>query len=67
MEHAALIDEIDAYCSRTGLSASTVCLRAVGNAHLPARLKAGGQCLPRTADRVRAYMRDNPPKTDEAA
>ncbi|MEC9432137.1 MAG: hypothetical protein VYD87_04440 [Pseudomonadota bacterium] len=31
-----------------------------------ARLQSGGQCLPRTMDRVRAYMAANPPAEAEA-
>tara|TARA_B100002003_G_scaffold227027_1_gene234295 strand:+ start:2451 stop:2666 length:216 start_codon:yes stop_codon:yes gene_type:complete len=71
MENQALLDEIETYCRSTGLSPSTVCLRAAGNGHLPKRLQSGGECLPRTMEKVRAYMRENPPKqaatNDEAA
>lgn len=60
-----LLGAITAYAAAVGLSPSTICLRAVGNPHLPKRLRAGGQCLPRTADKVRAYMKANPPKSAE--
>lgn len=64
MERNDLLADVMRYSRAVKLSPSTVCLRAVGNPHLPKRLEAGGQCLPRTADRVRAFMVANPPKED---
>jgi hypothetical protein len=66
-----LISEMKSYCDRSGTAASTLGRRALGDPSFVSRLRGGGQCLPRTVERVRAYMRANPPaarpSTDEAA
>jgi hypothetical protein len=67
MKTLSLRSEIDAYCEAAGLQPSTVCHRAVGNGHLHKRLELGGECLPRTVEKLRAYMRANPPKSAERA
>jgi hypothetical protein len=66
-----LISEMKSYCDRSGTAASTLGRRALGDPSFVSRLRGGGECLPRTVERVRAYMRDNPPaarpNTEEAA
>lgn len=59
-----LLSEIDAYCARSGTAPSTLGRRAVSDPNFVARIRGGGQCLPRTADKVRAWMQANPPKAD---
>ena len=54
------------YCERTSTAPSTFGRRALGDPGFVSRLKSGGQCLPRTMDRVRAYMAANPPAEAEA-
>jgi hypothetical protein len=66
MKALPIKSEIDAYCHAAGLRPSTVCHRAVANGHLYKRLEAGGECLPRTVEKVRAYMRANPPAASKA-
>ena len=55
-----LISAIEAYADAVGVSPVTVTSRAVGNSRLYTRMKAGGSCSLTTADKVRAFMRDNP-------
>jgi len=54
------------YCEARGINLTTLGLYAVSDSRLFSRLEAGGQCLPRTIDRVRRYMSENPP-TDKSA
>lgn len=54
-------DECAAYCAQRGIGLSSLGAYAVNDNSLFSRLDAGGQCLPRTMQRVRDYMRDNPP------
>ena len=51
-----LIDRIDRFAAATGLEPSTICQYAVRNSALYSRLKAGGECLPRTASRLLSWM-----------
>lgn len=63
------ISEAVVYCERRNIKLATLGAYSVGDRTLFSRLKNNGQCLPRTMDRVRSYMRDNPPnvQSDEAA
>lgn len=65
MERENFITEIAAYAESVGLEPSTICLRAVGNGHLFKRLEGGGDCSTKTVERVRQYMRENPPACGE--
>jgi hypothetical protein len=58
-----LLSEAEAYCEAAGIKLATLGYYATNDTRLFARLQAGGECLPRTAAKVRAYMRDNPPKS----
>ena len=59
------LEDIAAYCDRAGIRTSTFGRLAVNDGKLFSRLQSGGQCLPRTMDRVRAYMAANPPAEAE--
>lgn len=59
MEH--LISEIKAYCEARGISTGTFGSYAVGDGKFMDRLERGGQCLPKTVEKVRDYMAANPP------
>lgn len=61
------ISEIEAYAKARRIKASTVTFYAVGDNSLIRRLQTGGQCLPRTMDRVRNYISQNPPNEEDAA
>lgn len=54
------INEARAYCAARGIKLATLGRYAVDDKELFPRLLRGGQCLPRTMDRVRAYMSDHP-------
>lgn len=64
------ITDARAYCAARGIKLVTLGRYAVDDKELFPRLLRGGQCLPRTMDRVRAYMAENPvhpPAHDHAA
>ena len=65
------LTEAEAYCAQAGIKLATLGYYANSDTRLFARLQSGGECLPRTMEKVRAYMRENPPKqaaaNDEAA
>lgn len=61
-----ILEMLDSYCTRTGLSPSTVCLRAVGNARLADRLRKRIESDDETGRRLIEFIRDNPaPGTPE--
>lgn len=57
----AIISEIDEYCFKAKVSASTVCNRARNNARLYDRLKRKAGKLDEDIAALRKWMRDNPP------
>ena len=61
------ISEIHSYCARAGMSASAFGLAAMNDHKFVGRLEAGGQCLPRTMQRVRAFMESNPHLANSSA
>jgi hypothetical protein len=61
-----LIKDIRTFCTAAGIKPTTFGLRAVNDGGFVPRLDAGGQCLPRTVEKVRAYMRANPPAASKA-
>ena len=67
MSMSELLALIADYCERTSTAPSTFGRRALGDPGFVARLQSGGQCLPRTMDRVRAYMAENPSGARKAA
>jgi len=69
MKHESVIDELHAYCEEVGLKASTVCVRALNDSRYVSRHERRLDALERDAQRLRQYMKDNPPapKSEEAA
>jgi hypothetical protein len=61
MEREQLLQAIDDYAAASGLSPKTVCQYAVKGSNLYDRLRAGGECLPRTARKIMSYIASNPP------
>jgi hypothetical protein len=63
------MSEIRDYALAVGVSPSTVVQKAgVGGGLTWAKWEMGGSCSMRTADKIRAYIADNPaPQSDEAA
>ncbi len=53
--------EAQTYCDARGISLGTLAAYAVDDNTLFVRLSQGGQCLPRTMQKVRDYMLRNPP------
>jgi len=59
------VQEVENYASALGLHPSTVVQRSgAGGGSSWGRWLNGGSCSMRTADRIRAYMRANPPRED---
>lgn len=54
------LNEARAYCAARGIKLVTLGRYAVDDKELFPRLMRGGQCLPRTMERVRQYMNENP-------
>jgi hypothetical protein len=61
-----LLKEISTYCAQRKISWSTFGNYAVSDGKFVDRLSRGGQCLPTTAQRARAYMAENPPKAEKS-
>ncbi len=62
-----LLNEIDSYCAETGMSPTTFGAYAVRDGKLVGRLRRGGEVLPRTAAKIRAFIEANPPTSDKKA
>jgi phosphopantothenoylcysteine decarboxylase/phosphopantothenate--cysteine ligase len=62
-----LLAEIEAYLGRTGETATKFGLAAVRDGHLVSRLRKGESVTLKTADRVRAYMRQMPAQEPASA
>ena len=60
-----LVDEIRQYCAAAGIRPTTFGAYAVGDGKLIRRLEAGGEIMPRTTRKIRAFIAENPPKTAE--
>lgn len=60
-----LIEEIEAYCIQAGIAESTFGKKAMGDGKFVKSLRGGRRMYPENIDRVRSYMRDNPPKDGE--
>lgn len=56
------LSEAEAYCARVGIKPATLGCYATNDTRLFTRLQSGGECLPRTMAKVRAYMAANSPK-----
>lgn len=66
-EPQQLLAEIDAYCASAGIAPATLTTRALNDGKTYERLRAGGQCLPRTMAKIRAYMAAHPASAAEKA
>ena len=54
------LSECREYCEKQGWSLATLGNYAVRDSRLFRRLEAGGQCMPRTMERVREFIAKNP-------
>lgn len=57
MDNAKLINKIQKFAKKRGMTDTEFSLAAVGHRNLVTRLKAGNGYTMRTLDRVEAYMR----------
>ena len=55
------LTEARTYCKKRGIKLGVLGYYAVNNSKLLPHLAGGGDCQVRTIERVRKYMRDNPP------
>lgn len=62
MKPEAIIKKIDRYCEEARLAPSTVCLYAGVSPRFYANLSSGGRFYMQTADKLFAWMKENPPK-----
>jgi len=62
MDRATLIQAMDDYCRRAGLKPSTVGQYALRNRRFYDNLVAGRDFQVGTAERLLAWMHDNPPR-----
>jgi len=60
MEHRTIIDEVQDYCTRAGISPSTLGVRALGNSRFLDRLHRKIEKFEEDADKLRAFMAANP-------
>lgn len=68
MTYLTIIAELEEYCRRAGLKASTVCVKALNDSRYPTRHARRLEVLDRDANKLRRYMKDNPPpEKDDAA
>lgn len=61
MTNDELLQNLDEYCLKTGLAASTVCVRALGDSRFVGRHQRRLTQIDKDGDRLRAYMAQNPP------
>lgn len=58
----ALLKKIDLFLTKHGISETTFGNRAVSDTNFVSRLRSGGECLPRTEQKVIAFMKAYKPK-----
>lgn len=61
------LSEARVYAAARGITLTTLGLYAVADSRLFNRLESGGQCMPRTMERVREYIRKNPASNSEVS
>ncbi len=66
MNREQIIKAVDDYAERSGLKRSTICQYALQNRHFYNNLKSGKDFRFGTAERLLAWMRDNPPNPKAA-
>lgn len=64
MKNENITSELEEYCAKTGLSPSTVCVRAVGNSRFVERFQRKKQKMDEDVQRLRQYMAENPPSCE---
>ena len=57
-----LLNTVESYCERRGIAEATLSRLACNNSTVVKRLREKGNVTYRTAQTLRKYMRDNPPK-----
>lgn len=62
-----LLEEVRRYCAASGISASTLAVRALDNSRFFDRLERRIEREAEEARRLRAYMKSNPPRGGDAA
>ena len=67
MADQKIIEEVERYASRLGLSPSTVCVRATGNSRLLLRIARRIEQTEFDVVRLRDYMAQNPPPENAGA
>lgn len=67
MKHTSILDEVNAYCARAGIQPSTLAVRALGNSRFFDRMQRRVEKAEADAEKLRAYMAENPPRADEAS
>ena len=68
-DRTKITEEVERYCAAVGIAPSTLSLRALGNARFFERKKRREEKDAADAERLRAYMAQNPPRDpdDEVA
>ncbi len=61
MDNANILTEIDTYLAKTEMAPSTLGLKAINDGKAVNRLRSGKRMWPETIDKLRQFMRDNPP------
>jgi signal recognition particle subunit SEC65 len=56
MTNTPPLHEIEEAAEALGMKASTLCVKAVNNPHLPARLRCGGSVTVATMEKIRAFV-----------
>lgn len=62
-----LVSDIDDYCAKKPMSATAFGRNAMNDPGFVHRIRSGGECLPRTVERVRSFMLANPPENEETS
>ncbi|PJE26261.1 hypothetical protein CVM50_20590 [Pseudooceanicola marinus] len=65
MDTESLLRELEDFAALHGVAPATVTSRAVGNSRLPARLRAGGSCTVRVAQKLRQYIKMNTTRAEQ--
>ncbi|NAZ37183.1 hypothetical protein [Rubellimicrobium sp. CFH 75288] len=65
-DREALIEEVRAYCAAAGIEASTLGVRALGNSRFFDRFLRRAEQEAEAAEKLRAYMAENPPEARRA-
>lgn len=64
MTYQTILEEIEEYCALAGLKPSTVCVRALNDSRYVQRHQRRLEVLERDAEKIRDFIRANPPADD---